>query len=273
MYIAGEFLRHLRLLYVAKNRLRLGAETLVRDADTGLVSSTSGAGVNQIYTRNRLGELVSHISSSSRGNWSEHILSGDCAGRITSFRKTSGGRALLREYAYDDDGRVTEERKGGVRISSYVYDAQGNRTELHRYDATTGVETGSRAASFDARDRLLSDGLASYTYTYDDAGRRATKTTTDGDVTRYAYDELGHLTRVELPSGRVVEYTYDAAGRRTGRTTDGRVDGPEDTAWVYAAGPAPVAQLDGLGNLQAVYVYGRRRCGPHEDRQCVSYTL
>ena len=146
-------------------------------------------------------------------------------------------------------------------IASYVYDPQGNRTELHRFNPA-GVETESRVASYDARDRLLDDGLAAYTY--DEAGRRASKTNRAGDVTRYSYDELGHLTRVELPSGTIVQYTYDALGRRTGRTTDGAVDGPNDTAWVYGAGPAPLATLNGDGSMRALWVYSTRSWVPDQ---------
>ena len=238
-----------------------GVETLTRDPDSGVVTSTTaatGRNVHQIYATSGLRELNLHSATwSGGGSFSESIDSRDGVGRILEKTETGG---VMRGYRYDADGRVTEERRGGVVIASYVYDPQGNRTELHRFNPA-GVETESRVASYDARDRLLDDGLAAYTY--DEAGRRASKTmTSTGDVTRYSYDELGHLTRVELPTGATVEYTYDGAGRRTGRTTDGAVDGPNDTAWVYGAGPAPLAALTGDGTLRATYTYGTRSWVP-----------
>ncbi len=39
-----------------------------------------------------------------------------------------------------------------------------------------------------------------------------------GEQTRYFYDELGRLVRVERPEGVVVKYTYDAVGNRLSRT-------------------------------------------------------
>ena len=235
-----------------------GAETLTRDPDSGVVTATTVGNVHQLYATSRLMELNLHSATwSGGGSFSESIDSRDGVGRILEKTETTGRRG----YRYDADGRVTEERRGGVVIASYVYDPQGNRTALHRYAPGTGVETESRIASYDARERLLDDGLAAYTY--DAAGRRASKTmTSTGEVTRYSYDELGHLTRVELPSGTIVQYTYDALGRRTGRTTDGAVDGPNDTAWVYGAGPAPLAALTGDGTLRATYTYGTRSWVP-----------
>ena len=219
--------------------------------------ATTADSVKEVYATSGLMELnLRSATWTDGGSFYATIDSRDGAGRILESSETTDAGTTPRGYSYDADGRVTEERQDCVRIASYLYDAQGNRTELHRYDAA-GTETESRTASYDARDRLLDDGVASYTY--DAAGRRATKTiTSTGDVTRYSYDELGHLTRVELPTGTVVEYTYDALGRRTGRTTDGAVDGSTDTAWVYGAGPAPLAQLDGRGNLELLYVYGTR---------------
>ena len=237
-----------------------GAETLTRDPDSGVVTATTVGNVHQIYATSGLMELNLYSATwSGGGNFSESIDSRDGAGRILEKTETGGVR---RGYRYDADGRVTEERRGGVVIASYVYDPQGNRTALHRYAPGTGVETESRIASYDARERLLDDGLAAYTY--DAAGRRASKTNRAGDVTRYGYDELGHLTRVELPSGTIVQYTYDALGRRTGRTTDGAVDGPTDTAWVYGAGPAPLATLNGDGSMRALWVYSTRSWVPDQ---------
>ena len=225
--------------------------------------ATTADSVKEVYATSGLMELnLRSATWTDGGSFYATIDSRDGAGRILESSETTDAGTTPRGYSYDADGRVTEERQDCVRIASYLYDAQGNRTELHRYDAA-GTETESRTASYDARDRLLDDGVASYTY--DAAGRRATKTiTSTGDVTRYSYDELGHLTRVELPTGTVVEYTYDALGRRTGRTTDGAVDGLTDTAWVYGSGPAPIATLNGDGSVRALWVYSTRSWVPDQ---------
>ena len=51
------------------------------------------------------------------------------------------------------------------------------------------------------------------------------------DETRYTYDDLGRLVRVERPDGAVVTYTYDAVGNRLSRSiiNDGDFDGVRDT--------------------------------------------
>jgi len=43
--------------------------------------------------------------------------------------------------------------------------------------------------------------------------------------TRYTYDALGRLTKVEAGNGRVTEYTYDAANNRTKVTSTGGSSG------------------------------------------------
>jgi len=236
--------------------MSVGPETLARDAESGLVTASTAGGVGQSFTTSGLVELRQHSARWSGGRFDERIDARDGAGRMLEKSETTRAGLSTHGYRYDADGRLTQELRAGVRVASYDYDAQGNRTQRRRYDALTGAQVESHTARYDARDRLLDDGTASYGY--DDAGRRATKTDAAGNLTRYAYDELGHLIRVELPSGLTVQYTYDALGRRTGRTTDGAVDGPADTAWVYGAGPAPLAALTGDGTLRARFLYGTR---------------
>ena len=54
-------------------------------------------------------------------------------------------------------------------------------------------------------------------YTYDDAGNRASVTVASG-TTGYTYDELNRLETVTDPDGGVTVYTYDAVGNRESMT-------------------------------------------------------
>ena len=86
--------------------------------------------------------------------------------------------------------------------STSAYDTAGHLTQITH---TKGQQT-----------------LLSFSYTYDDAGRRTSATTPEGTET-YTYDALGRLTGVAYPGGPTVAYAYDAAGNRTSETRDGQV--------------------------------------------------
>jgi YD repeat-containing protein len=74
--------------------------------------------------------------------------------------------------------------------------------------------------TYDAQDRLLTYGSNVYQWTPN--GELFSKTDTGaGGVTRYEYDELGNLLRVDLADGRVVEYLIDGQNRRIGKLVGG----------------------------------------------------
>jgi RHS repeat-associated protein len=106
-------------------------------------------------------------------------------------------------------------------------------------------------ASYDAQDRMLTYGAASYTYTAN--GDLATKTAAGGTTT-YAYDTLGNLLQVTRPSGMVVSYTVDGRGRRVRKA----INGVPVQGWLYADQLRPIAELDGSGALVSRFVYGTR---------------
>ena len=103
-------------------------------------------------------------------------------------------------FAYDSAGRRTELRfPNGVR-TSYQYD-NGNRL--------TALATTSGAGSV----------LDAWSYTYDAAGNRASKTDLDGQVETYAFDEVHRLTRATYADGTMEKFTYDLVGNRTSLST------------------------------------------------------
>ena len=60
-----------------------------------------------------------------------------------------------------------------------------------------------RAAEYDAQDRLLSSGGATFAC---DANGSLTNKNVSGQTTAYAYDLFGQLKSVTLPNGRSVSY-------------------------------------------------------------------
>jgi RHS repeat-associated protein len=129
-------------------------------------------------------------------------------------------------------------------LARYGYDANGNRTSV-----TDGA--GTRTASHDDQDRLLSEGTTSYRYTANGELRESIVGT---DTTRYGYDELGNLLAVDPPAGSTIGYVVDGANRRVGRT----VDGVLRRTGLFQDGLNVVAELDSVGTLLSRFVYASR---------------
>jgi RHS repeat-associated protein len=123
------------------------------------------------------------------------------------------------DYTYDDLYRLTEEKitDGGETRFSYQYDAVGNRV----YSIEDGVHT---QYTYDANDRLLTQGGATYSY---DANGNNIRISEEGNVVRMDFDGDNRLVSVEAEeNGQVtstVNYAYDADGNRVQTTTDGQV--------------------------------------------------
>ena len=173
------------------------------------------------------------------------------------------------EYGYDAvTGRlesVTWDEGGGpVLTESYAYDDNGNRLAWSvDPDGPIGPLPMQHYAGavHDDRDRLVSyvapDGVTTVAFTYDQAGRLATRSE-GAATTRYRYDALGNLLEVELPDGTLVTYQVDALGRRVARSVDGVVE----SRWVYRDGLDPIAELDASGAVRRVYAYGTSPFSP-----------
>ena len=160
----------------------------------------------------------------------------DKLGRIVTKTETVNGESHLYTYSYDaNTDRLTDVYKDGTLLSHYDYDANGNRTG---YVGANGNASGV----YDDQDRMLSYG--SNTYQYSANGELQSKTNSDG-TTGYNYDVLGNLRSVVLPDGKRIEYVIDGANRRVGK----KVNGVLVQGLLYQDGLAPVAELDGSGNV------------------------
>ncbi|MBH46648.1 MAG: hypothetical protein CME71_00600, partial [Halobacteriovorax sp.] len=209
----------------------LGAQTIQRESASGRVSSVNLDQVSQNWAYNEYGELLSLNANSASGlTFSEEILERDGLGRIVKKSETDSFGTSEYNYSYDLKGQLIQVEKDGAIVASYNYDIRGNRLTSLALQLP---------ATYDAQDRLLSDGK--FSFSYDANGALAGKTEiSSGDELKLSYDGLSNLKKAELSDGRVIEYLIDGRNRRVGK----KVDGVLKTTWFYQDQLNPVAQID-----------------------------
>jgi RHS repeat-associated protein len=143
---------------------------------------------------------------------------------------TTDAAGTVTSYKYDANGNRLTETRAGV-TTSYQYDASGRPTQVTYADGTstrtmlnavgkpaqTVDQLGRTTAyAYDDQGQLVSttypDGTTTAT-TYDANGRRAASTDRAGRTTRFAYDALGRLTKTTHPGGSARSSTYEEVGR------------------------------------------------------------
>jgi len=114
------------------------------------------------------------------------------------------GGVIARTYGYDSSGNLISQYTGLPFPPSYTIDPSSNRitvmksgsiTTNYSYDANGSFTgDGNRTLGYDVSGRLASysSGATSASYTYDGLGERVSKTV-GTTITRFAYDERGHL--------------------------------------------------------------------------------
>jgi RHS repeat-associated protein len=196
--------------------------------------------------RNGFGELAHYTAARGATFLYNTGYTRDALGRIEELHETIAGVTRTVAYTYDPAGRLETVTVNDVLTEAYTYDANGNRTSGPQ-PGVTGV--------YDAQDRMLSYGNA--TYAYGVGGELATKTV-GAATTTYDYDVAGNLLAVSLPDGRDIEYVVDGTNRRIGK----KVDGVLVQGLVYQDRLRPAAELDGTGTVRSQFVYADGRTTP-----------
>jgi RHS repeat-associated protein len=229
-------------LYDADGLLtQAGSLSLQYDPQNGLLAGTALGVVATSTPYNSFAEPTSASAAASGTALYGSQYTRDKLGRIVQKAETILGATDTFAYAYDSRGRLTTVVKNGTTMSTYTYDATGNRLSW------TGPSS-TRAATYDSQDRLLQYG--DLTYTYKPSGELATKTQ-NGHTMSYQYDAFGNLVGATTPDGIVISYLIDGRNRRIGK----RVNGTLVTGYLYRDQLSPAAQLDGSGNVVSVFVY------------------
>lgn len=157
--------------------------------------------------------------------WLSYSDVSDIHGKVTQSGDSQSGS---QRYTYDGAGRLTKTAdsvSGSCTTRQYTLDANSNRKKLESFpsDAGGGCSTGTtpvtKAASFDAADRITDSG-----YVYDAFGR--TTTVPAADVTGGADLSVGYHANDMVASltqnGTTKTYGLDPRGRvRTINTTTG----------------------------------------------------
>jgi YD repeat-containing protein len=207
-----------------------GALTLTPNRTNGLLTGTSLGLATDARTYNSFGELTGYTASYKGGALYSVTLTRDAGGRVSTKSETIGGATNAFIYNYDPAGRLTGVTENGKSISTYGYDTNSNRLK-----ATT--PSGTVSATYDAQDRLLTYGAASFTYT---GNGELESQTVSGKTTTYSYDALGNLIAATLPNGTKITYVIDAENRRVCK----EVNGALEEGFLYDGGRI-VAQLNG----------------------------
>jgi len=226
------------------------------DSRAGLLKRTTVAGaagtLAEDFDYNEFGELKSQAAAlGTRLLYSAQCEGADFRrdklGRIVRKVETIDGQVDTYEYGYDANGRLETVTLNGLLASRHGYDANGNR--LWR---TVDNDSRTDVGVPDDQDRLKSYGHFAYGYRAN--GELDSKTDSTGDVTKYRYDALGNLRRVDLPDQTVVEYLVDGESRRVVK----KVDGVAVQKFIWEDRLRIAAELDASDNVVSRFVYGTR---------------
>ena len=219
-----------------------GNLTIGRNAQNGLITSTTLGSVNDTLGYNTFGEVVDYRAKYNTTDIFSIQFNRDKLGRITEKTETVDSATRMYNYEYDEIGRLTRVKKDSAIISEYTYDSNGNRLS---HNTITGA--------YDAQDRLITYGNNAYTYTAN--GELFTRTdTSTSETTAYTYDVLGNLVSVTLPDDRQIAYVIDGGNRRIGKKDNGTLI----QGFLYQGGLRPVAELDNNGNIVSRFIYANR---------------
>jgi len=225
-----------------------GDITLTRDPQTGFLTGTALAAITDAYTYSTFGETSNYTAKVGGAVLFNVQYTRDAIGRIATKTETIGGATTVYEYGYDLSGRLVSVKENGVTVSTYDYDANGNRI-------TAVTKAGTFQGFYDLQDRMTKYGDADYTYTAN--GELLTKVEPSG-TTAYNYDVFSNLRSATLPNGTQIDYVIDANNRRIGK----KVNGALVQGFVYLNFLNLIAELDGAGNVVSRFVHGHKDGAP-----------
>ncbi|PJF03079.1 RHS repeat domain-containing protein [Acinetobacter seifertii] len=178
---------------------------------------------------NPRGQIVTQTQSSSQSGSTSKITTYDYDetttskhfGRLLSVDGPLTGTADKINYSYDDYGNLATQSQpvnGAVRITQYlayntfgdperiinpsglvnqfIYNEDGTlKSHIIGSGGTTGVITGQTTS-----------------YAYNSIKQRISETNSDGEITKFKYDQIGYLIETTLPNNNRIQNTYHPTG-------------------------------------------------------------
>jgi len=201
--------------------------------------------------------------------------------RLTKTLGAGTAQAVTEYSYYDADNRLVAAIDGGRVLSTYSYDANGNRVAQKHYlnPVPAGVDLAQLSGSsnfaalvsasagqdeesdftYDALNRqtsqldLMSSGTLTRSFDYDAAANKTYTEDEDGYITRASYDGMGRLVESISADGSGTQYQYDAAGNQILAYTGVLTGGPPTPATNVAAslGSAVKVSWNTVGSNQS----------------------
>lgn len=176
------------------------------DSELRLVSVTNGKGEKWRYEYDARGALVAETDFNGRTLRYER----DAAGQLTA-RTNALGQTI--SYRRDPLGDVIERRTGDA-MARFEYDAEQRLIRATNDGVLLELER-------DAAGRVTAETINGRTVrsTYDKFGRRTSRLTPTGALSRWEYRDADQPARLHT-AGRIVSFDYDPAGREVERLLD-----------------------------------------------------
>jgi RHS repeat-associated protein len=232
------------------NRFSYAYDLIGRLTREGLENADSNLQITRTLGYDDFNSILTlHFGNDSKG-WQEgRIVYDPLFGKPTTIqRKQNGTWVTQRTFIYDTSGRLIQETDGMGHTTAYAYDELDRKVKTTRPDGAVTTQT------WDDRTVTITDPKGNRKIqTYDLLDRLVqTQEFPDGTTpvtTSYSYDTYddpfsskneSHLVQVKNPKGAETKYTYDNLGRLT------RLDYPQDGANPMAA---ETYAYDSVGNL------------------------
>ncbi len=243
-----------------------GSLQLTRNAQNGLLNSTTLGNVTDTRTRNGFGEVTDYAASFNSNQIFRQQFVYDKTGSITRQTESIGGATDVYDYTYNLAGRLVDVKKNNVTTATYTYDANGNRTNVS-LSALNSKQRVSISATYDNQDRMTQYDNATYAYT---ANGELQSKSVSAQTTTYTYDAAGNLMQVVLPAGTQIDYLIDGQNQRIGK----KVNGALVKGFLYQGGGQIIAELDASNAVASRFVYATGGNAPdYMIRGGVTYRL
>jgi len=225
------------------------SDSFVYDADFNVTSNTKPSGAIWDYTWNGDGNLLTVEDSITRldPTITRATFTYNSSNRVTSARDAS---AHQHNYSYSVQQNLTQVTDPAGKVTTYGYDAFGNRTSQTVNGKTTNF-------GYDSHGNFTSitDPLSNQTrFTYNALGWRTSRIDALNRTTNYTLDTMGRVTTVTYPDSTTTTHAYDGNGNRTSMA-----DATGTTTWAYNSLNLVTSETKGPDSISYIYDAGGRR--------------